>query len=86
MGQKKYQCVALLISMTSLTSWTYVVKNNIAQPTGHRSKFEENKDAFTISEHRKAMKSGHLDDKCKQVINDCVQELVCHLAPWHMSN
>lgn len=32
-------------------------------------------------EHADAVEQGHLDDKGKQVIDDCVEELVGHLAP-----
>ena len=39
-----------------------------------------------VSEDRQPMQEGHLDDKGEQVINDGVQELVCHLPPGEVSD
>ena len=36
---------------------------------------------YIVPEDGQAVQRGHLDDKGKQVIDDGVQELVCHLAP-----
>ena len=30
------------------------------------------------------MKNGHLDDESKEIVDDRVEELVSHLAPWQM--
>lgn len=39
---------------------------------------------LTISENREPMKHRHFDDKSEKVVNDSVEEFVCHLSPRHM--
>ena len=47
---------------------------------------QENQENDVISEHTQAMQGWHLDNKGKQVINDSVEELVCHLSPGQVSH
>ncbi|MFN9900397.1 MAG: hypothetical protein ACK55Z_16725, partial [bacterium] len=39
-----------------------------------------------VSEDRETMQRGHFDYKGKQVIDDCVQELVHHCTPGQVGN
>jgi len=41
---------------------------------------------LTISEAANPVKHRHLDDECKQIINESVECLVSQHAPWQVSN
>jgi len=41
---------------------------------------------YTVSEASNSVKHWHLDDECKQIINECVEGLVSQHAPRQVSN
>lgn len=42
--------------------------------------------SLLLPEHAESMQCWHLDNKGKQIIDDGVEELVCHLTPGQVRN
>lgn len=39
-----------------------------------------------VAQSSQAMKSEHLDGKCEEVVDECVEDLVCHGSRGHVGN
>ena len=68
-----HNCQSMCLNCTSDDTYT--------QPIAMQEKCR-----LTIAKATNAIHGRHLDDKCKHVINERVQSLVCEHSPWEMGH